>query len=507
MRPPIERTSVLVIGTGFAGLGMAVKLREAGMHDFVVLDKDDGVGGTWRVNHYPGAQCDIPSHLYSFSFAPNPGWSRTFPLQPELLRYLERVADDHALRPHLRLRAEVIAARWDEATATWEVEARDGRRWQAPIVVTGTGGLSRPQWPRIPGMDTFAGPSWHSAGWNHDAPLAGKRVAVIGTGASAIQVVPAIQPEVARLDVYQRTPAWIVPHTDRAIGPAERALFRAVPAAQQAARAAIYWQHEARAVAFTMYPGLLKRAERLVARFLAASVPDPALRAKLTPTYTLGCKRILISSAFYPAIQRPNVELVTDGIAAIEPRGVRTSDGVLREADAIVYCTGFAAAEHIAPFAITGRDGVTLDRAWQDGAEAYLGTTVAGFPNLFVLVGPNTGLGHSSMVFMIESQVAYVMDALRQMRAHGWRAVDVLPRAQAAFNARLHARLDRTVWNTGGCASWYRTASGKNVTLWPGFTAEYRLRTRRFDPAAYQIDARARAASPAPLPRLARTGS
>jgi cation diffusion facilitator CzcD-associated flavoprotein CzcO len=498
--PVVERTSVIIVGTGFAGLGMAIKLRDAGMTDFVVLEKDDGVGGTWRVNHYPGAQCDIPSHLYSFSFAPNPTWTRTFPMQPEILAYLERVTDDHGVRPHLRLGAEVIDARWDEATATWEVAARDGRRWRAPVVVSGTGGLSRPAWPRIPGMDTFLGPSWHSARWDHDVPLRGKRIAVIGTGASAIQVVPRLQPDVTALHVYQRTPPWIVPHTDRAISATERALFARAPITQRAMRAAIYWQHEARAYAFTVRPGLLKLAQKRVEKFIAASVRDPALRAKVTPSYTLGCKRILISSEWYPAIQRPNVEVITDGIAAIEPRGIRTTDGTLREVDAIVYCTGFAASEDLAPFPITGRDGRTLSAAWQDGAEAYLGTTITGFPNLFVLVGPNTGLGHSSMVFMIESQVAYVVDALAQMRARGWRSVDVMPRAQEAYNRDLHARLDRTVWNTGGCASWYRTPSGKNVTLWPGFTAEYRLRTRRFDASAYRIETRAIDREPASAP-------
>ncbi len=499
--PVVESTSVIIVGTGFAGLGMAIKLREAGMTDFVILEKDDGVGGTWRVNHYPGAQCDIPSHLYSFSFAPNPTWTRSYPLQPEILAYLERVTDDHALRPHLRLGAEVCDARWDEASCTWELAARDGRRWRAPVVVSGTGGLSRPAWPKIPGMETFAGPSWHSARWNHDVALAGKRVAVIGTGASAIQIVPRLQPEVAALHLYQRTPAWIVPHKDRPIGAAEQALFARVPLAQRMVRTAIYWQLETRAFYFTKLPAVLKYAERLVGKFIAASVADPALRAKVTPSYRMGCKRILISSEFYPAIQRPNVELITDGIAAIEPRGIRATDGTLREVDAIVYCTGFAASEELAPFPVTGRAARSLDETWRDGAEAYLGTTVTGFPNLFLLVGPNTGLGHSSMVFMIESQIAYVMDALRQMRARGWRTVDVLPRAQESFNRELHARLDRTVWNTGGCASWYRTPSGKNVTLWPGFTVEYRLRTRRFDASAYRIETAATPATAA-VPRL-----
>ncbi|MCA9679593.1 MAG: NAD(P)/FAD-dependent oxidoreductase [Kofleriaceae bacterium] len=493
---------IVIVGAGFGGLGMAIKLKEAGFDDFTILDKDDGVGGTWRANHYPGAQCDVPSHLYSFSFEPNPRWSRTFPLQPELLAYLEHCADKYDLRRHLVTGAEVVGARFDEATGTWEVEVRDGRRWTARAVVAATGGLSRPKLPELPGRDDFRGPWFHSARWDHDVDLRGKTVAVIGTGASAIQVVPNIVDDVGRLLVFQRTPPWIVPHTDRPIGAREQALFARLPVTQKLARWSTYWQLEWRALAFTRATWMLKAAERLVARHLAAQVADPALRARLRPTYSLGCKRVLISDLYYPALQRPNCELVSDGIAAITPTGIRTVDGQERAVDVIVYCTGFAAADDVAPYPVYGRGGRRLDLEWRDGAEAFLGTTVSGFPNMFTIVGPNTGLGHSSMVFMIESQVAYVMDALAQLRARRWKYVDVRPEAQDVFNQRLQTRLDRTVWNTGGCASWYRAANGKNVTLWPGFTAEYRLRTRRFDPAPYECvadDAGARdRAAPAP---------
>ena len=420
---------VLVVGAGFAGLAMAVRLKQAGIDDFVILERGDDVGGTWRDNTYPGAACDVPSHLYSFSFAPNPRWTRAFSPQWEILDYLRDVARRYGIVPHLRLGTGAAALRWDDGERHWVVDverqaeagsddAGGNGGYTADVVVGAMGALSEPSLPDIPGIETFAGTLFHSAGWDHTHDLAGERVAVIGTGASAIQFVPEIQPAVAHLDVYQRTPPWIVPRRDRALRPLERRLFRAVPAVQQAIRAGIYWVRELLAFGFT-HPQRMVPIQRLAAAHLARQVRDPDLRTRLTPDYTIGCKRILISNDWYPALQQPNVELVSDGIAEVRPHSVVTADGSERPTDTIICGTGFHVTDFPAGRRIHGPGGATLSDVWQarGSMEAYLGTTVAGFPNLFLLVGPNTGLGHTSMVFMIESQVAYVVDALAHMES------------------------------------------------------------------------------------------
>lgn len=477
---------ILIIGTGFAGLGMGVRLKQAGIHDFTILERAGGVGGTWRDNHYPGAACDIESHLYSFSFEPNPRWSRTYATQPEILAYLEHCADKYGLRPHIRFNTAVTGATFDERSGLWTLKTRDGKSLRARVVVSGSGGLTEPAYPDIPGLRSFEGKTFHSARWDHTYPLDGKTVAVIGTGASAVQIVPAIAPRVGKLLVFQRTPPWIIPKHDPAIPPRTQELFRRAPFLQQLARDAIYLRHELFGIGFALEPRVLKLAEGLVRRHIASSVRDRALREKLMPSYRLGCKRILPTNDFYPALQRDNVDLVTEGIDEIRPRGIVTRDGVEHAVDAIILATGFEAAEAQAPFETRGRGGLDLDAAWQNGAEAYLGTTVAGFPNLFIIVGPNTGLGHNSMVLMIESQIAYIVSAVKAMRARDLKLVDVRADVQARYNARIHERLGRTVW-ASGCKSWYQTRSGKNTTLWPGFTFEYRFRTRRFDPNDYDL--------------------
>jgi cation diffusion facilitator CzcD-associated flavoprotein CzcO len=477
---------VLVVGAGFSGLAMGYRLRQAGIDDFLIVDAGDEVGGTWRDNRYPGAACDVDSHLYSFSFAPNPEWSRKFAPRKEIFEYLVRCADDFGLRPHLRLRTRVVGAAFEDGA--WRVEVEGGEVLRARVLVAACGGLSRPAVPDIPGLDRFEGEMFHTARWNDACALDGKTVAVIGTGASAIQVVPAIAPRVGRLLLFQRTPAWILPRNDRAIDGRWRAVYRRVPATQRLVRSWIYWRRELLAVPLTVAPPLARVGERMGRRFLARSVADPALRAKLEPKYTIGCKRVLPADDYYPALQRPNVTVVTTPIAEATPRGLRTADGAEHAVDALVLATGFEGAEQGAPFPVRGRDGQDLNQVWRAGAEAYLGTSVAGFPNLFLLVGPNTGLGHSSMVFMIEAQVRYVADAIRTLRRRGWSWVDVLPGAQARYNRRLHARLARTVW-ASGCDSWYRTRTGKNTTLWPGFTFEFALRARRFDPRVYEVHA------------------
>jgi cation diffusion facilitator CzcD-associated flavoprotein CzcO len=483
----VATNQVLIVGAGFAGLCMGIRLKQAGFHDFTILEQSGGLGGTWRDNHYPGAACDIPSYLYSFSFEPNPRWSRSFGEQAEILQYLEGCADKYGLRPHLRFDVRISGATFDERAGLWTVTTSDGETLRARALVSGCGGLSRPSYPDIPGLGSFEGKTFHSARWDHSYPLEGKTVGVIGTGASGIQLVPAIAPKVAKLDVFQRTPPWIVPKLDVPIPPRMKSTFAAAPPLQQLARTAIYWLLEWRAYAFVVRPQLLKRAEPQALRYLASRVKDPALRAKLTPSYRMGCKRILLSNDYFAAIQRENVELVTDGIERVTKTGVLTTDGKEHRLDALVCATGFQAAEAVAPFEIRGRGGRDLAEEWKNGAEAYLGTTVAGFPNLFLLVGPNTGLGHNSMIFMIESQVEYVLDAIRTIDRRHLKYVDVRPDAQTPYNDTLKARMAKTVWSTGGCKAWYTTRDGKNTTLWPGFTFEYRHRTRRFDPAPYDL--------------------
>jgi cation diffusion facilitator CzcD-associated flavoprotein CzcO len=479
---------VAIVGAGFSGLGMAIRLKQAGLTDFLVFERAEDLGGTWRDNVYPGCGCDVESYLYSFSFALNPNWTRLFSSQQEIWAYLRRCSRRFKVQSHLCWGHDVQDAWWDDAAQHWRISTTQGD-FTATFLIFGAGPLSVPALPDIPGMDRFTGLIFHSARWDQTHDLRGKRVAVIGTGASAIQLVPRIQPRVGQLYVFQRTPAWIVPRGDRAISTRERILYRAFPLLQRLIRARIYWQRELLALGMVYRPDILKQGERLARRHLEAQIADPALRARLTPDYRLGCKRILPSDDYYPALTQANVELVTDHIRAITAQGLLTEDGIERPVDAIIFATGFHASD--APYAglLHGRDGRSLAEAWQDGAEAYLGTTVAGFPNLFLCIGPNTGLGHNSMVFMIESQIAYVFDCLRTLEQRGMQSFEVRPEVQAAYNALLQRRMGKTVWMTG-CSSWYLAANGRNTTLWPGFTWEYRLRTRRFDTASYRLTPR-----------------
>jgi len=497
-----RQVRIAIIGTGFAGLGLAIRLRQAGIDDFVVLERAGEVGGTWRDNTYPGAACDVPSHLYSFSFAPNPDWTRSFSPQAEIQAYLRRCADDFGVRSHIRFHSEVTAARYDEARGRWLVETKNARgpgdaprndSYDAQVVVSATGALSDPSVPHLDGLENFAGTAFHSARWDHGCDLEGKRVAVVGTGASAIQFVPQIQPRTGGLDVYQRTPPWIMPRYDRAFTGPERWLFRHLPVTQKAARTGIYWGREGFVAGFTVDPRLMKVAERMARRHLDRQVPDPVLRARLIPGYTIGCKRILISNDYLPALGRPNVDLVTAGIAEVRPQSIVTTDGVERPADVIIFGTGFHVTDIPVADRVTGRDGESLAGRWQAGMRAHKGTTVAGFPNLFLLVGPNTGLGHSSQVFMIESQIAYVLDAVRHLGRHGHTVCEVTGAAEAAWDDRVQSAMDGTVWTSGGCASWYLDQHGRNTTLWPGATWRFRHHTRRFDPAAYAWSTPARA--------------
>ncbi len=484
----------VVIGTGFAGIAMAVELRRLGITDFVVLERADDVGGTWRDNTYPGAACDVPSHLYSFSFAPNPDWTRSFSPQGEIHAYLRLVAHEHGVYDHCIFGADVVRAQWSDTDARWTVESTKGT-FRSSLLIAGAGALSEPKDPDLPGLASFEGRTFHSARWDHGYDLAGANVAVIGTGASAIQFVPQIAPSVGHLDVYQRTAPWVIPRRDRAFTRVERFAFRHVPGYQRMARSAIYWARETFALGYLKGPRFSAPAQRIAASHLAKQVPDPNLRARLTPSFRIGCKRVLISNDWYPALQRPNVDLVTDGIAEVRARTIVAQDGTERAADAIVFATGFHVTD--APIAelIHDGNGVPLSDAWAEGAQAYRGTTVSGYPNLFFIVGPNTGLGHTSMVFMIESQVAYISDAISRMDIDGLAAVAPTPKAEQGYNERLQAQLTGTVWNSGGCQSWYLDAHGRNTAIWPDFTFRFRSQTRRFDPEDYTVVTKAEASA------------
>lgn len=485
---PITRCKIAIIGTGFSGLGMAMRLKQRGEEDFLLFEKDQGVGGTWRVNNYPGCACDVQSHLYSFSFEPNPNWTRMFARQPEIRSYLEACWMKYGLQEKTRLSCEITRLSWDEPEQRWRIEDRHGRHYSAQFVVSGMGGLSTPAIPTLNGLENFAGARFHSQQWDHDYNLTGKRVAVIGTGASAIQFVPQIQPRVAHLDLYQRTPPWIMPKPDRAISAREQGRFRRFPLLQKAWRGALYGMLESRVIGFSLSPRLMKFAAEIAKRHLHKHVQDPALRATLTPDYVMGCKRVLISNDYYPALTRPNVTVISSGIREIRANSIVDLDGTERPVDAIIFRTGFTPSDPLPRGVIFGRDGVDLLDTWPLGPEAYKGTLTAGFPNLFFLMGPNTGLGHNSMVYMIESQIGYVLGALEHLQRDGLSSLEVRAEAQRRFNGTLQNDLGNTVWNAGGCKSWYlHPLSGRNCTVWPGFTWRFRQLTRHFDADAYHF--------------------
>jgi cation diffusion facilitator CzcD-associated flavoprotein CzcO len=483
-----EHHRIIIVGTGFSGLGMAIRLKQEGEHDFVLLERAGDIGGTWRDNTYPGCRCDVPSHLYSFSFAPNANWSSTFSPQPEILDYLKDCAERYDVMPHVSFDTELEAASWDEEQQHWRIETSQGPM-TADVLIAAQGPLSEPSLPKVTGIDSFKGKSFHSAQWDHDHDLTGERVAVIGTGASAIQFVPEIQPRVGRLHVFQRTPPWVIPHRNRPLKRWERTLYRMFPPAQIAMRTGIYWARELFVLQFR-HRAVRTLLERIPMKHLHDQVDDPELRAKLTPHYRMGCKRILPTDEWYPALVRPNVEVVTDAITEVRAHSIVTADGSERQVDTIIYGTGFHVTDVPIATRVSGRDGRTLAQVWRGTMQAYKGTTVAGYPNLFFLVGPNTGLGHTSIVFMIESQINYVLDALRTMSRRGASTVEVRAEVQAAYNAELDRMTEGTVWVSGGCQSYYLDRNGHNSALWPTYTWPFRQRTRQFDEAAYALGAR-----------------
>jgi cation diffusion facilitator CzcD-associated flavoprotein CzcO len=489
---------VAILGAGAAGLCMAMQLQDAGIHTFTIYEKSDGVGGTWRDNTYPGAACDVPSHLYSFSFAPKTDWSRRFPEQPEILGYFESLVDSHALRPHLRFGTAVVAASWSDADATWDLELADGEHVTADVVVSGLGQLNRPNIPDIAGLSDFEGTVFHSARWDHDHDLTGERVAIIGIGASAIQFVPQVAKAAGQLTLFQRSVNYVAPKPDRAYRPWERWLLRHVPAARRTYRASIYWRFEARFALMRKGNRLGRMLQDRFGKEVGKLVSDRLPAEALIPDYTPGCRRILIANDWYPTLLRPNVEVVTDGVAEITSDSIRTADGREFAADTIIFGTGFHSTEFLSPLHITGRDGLDLNQVWADGAHAYLGMAVAGFPNLFMLYGPNTNLGHNSILFMIEQQVAYIRSLLVDMVRDDVVTAEVTDRALARYDAEIERLAERTVW-AEDCHSWYKTDSGRITNNWPDYTVRYRRRLRHRVPGDLRLTPRAREDRPAPV--------
>jgi cation diffusion facilitator CzcD-associated flavoprotein CzcO len=480
-------TRALIIGTGFSGLGMAIKLQQQGV-DFVILEKADDIGGTWRDNSYPGCACDIASHLYSFSFEPKPDWKHLFSYQDEIWDYLKGVTEKYGLRRYIVFNSLVDRGHWDDDEYRWHVFTTDGREYVAQFLISGAGALHIPSIPDIEGRDEFHGPAFHSAQWDRTVDLTGKRVAVIGTGASAIQIVPEIVGQVAELQLYQRTPAWVVPRTNDELPPALRQALTNVPGLRALLRAGIYWAQEALAFGMTKRPDTLRFIEAYAKYNIRRSIKDRELRRKLTPHYRIGCKRILNSSTYYPAVADPKTELVTDRIIRITPDGIVTADGTERKVDVIVYGTGFHVTDSYTYVQIKGRHGEDLVDRWnREGLGALRGITVADVPNLFFLLGPNTGLGHNSVVFMIESQIHYVADAIATCDKLGAQALAPTRAAQDRFNDELQRKLAHSVWNSGGCSSWYLDEHGKNTVMWGGYTWEYWMATRSVKLEEYQF--------------------
>ncbi|MGP0031404.1 MAG: flavin-containing monooxygenase [Acidimicrobiales bacterium] len=513
--PLPSHVRIAIVGAGFSGLGSAIALAHEGYGgaDVLVLERRGGPGGTWYDNSYPGCRCDVPSNLYSFSFAPNPDWSETFSTQPEIERYLQSVARRYGVLDRIAFRAELASARWDPGRSVWVLETSRGSL-TADVLIGGGGGLSEPSVPDLTGASTFAGTSFHSAQWDHGHDLAGRRVAIIGTGASAIQFLPHVQQQAGHVTLFQRTPPWVFPHRNRRTRGIERMAFRRLPWTQRASRARHYWTGELLLGSMLIRNSpMLKRLEGLARRFLERQVTDPELRAKLTPTYTPGCKRLLQSNDYYPALQRPNVTVETEKILELVPAGVVTADGVLHEVDTVIYGTGFRITDNPMAERVVGADGRTLKEHWSAsgvGMSAYCGSTIPGFPNFFMLAGPNTGIGHTSLVVMIEAQIAHVTGALRALASRGAAVVEVRSEVAARWASEIQAKAAPTVWNSGGCSSWYLDEAGRNTTLWPDYTFRFVRRVRRFDPHDYRITgtraarvpttATATTAADAPLP-------
>ncbi|WP_410574726.1 flavin-containing monooxygenase [Amycolatopsis sp. cmx-4-61] len=477
---------MIIIGSGFAGIGLAYQLKCAGIHDLLILERNDDVGGVWNSNTYPGCTCDVPSHLYSFSFAPNPEWTSTYSPQAEIHDYLRSCVERFRLGNHLRLGVAMHDAAWDEDAQRWRITTSDGK-YDAQVLVSAVGPLTEPLFPEVPGIDTFEGQLMHSARWDHSYDLTGKVVASIGSGASAIQYVPEIADRVGRLYVLQRTAPWIMPHPRRAISDRERALYRRLPLAQKAVRAGVYTAKEALVLGFVKRPALMERLATLAKAHLADQVPSPELRSRLTPDYTFGCKRLVPSNRWFPTLQKPNVELVSSALAEVRPHSIIDRSGVERNVDAIIFGTGYHVTDIPVAAQLRGRGGGTLAEHWAGSPRAYLGTSVPGFPNLFLMLGPHTGLGHSSMVYMIEAQATHIRNQLKAMARTGATTIEVDQRVHDDYNRELDRKMSTTVWQVGGCRSFYLDATGRNATLWPDWTWRFRRLAAQRTTTAYHL--------------------
>jgi cation diffusion facilitator CzcD-associated flavoprotein CzcO len=485
MSPAREHHRIVIIGAGLAGVGMGVRLRQAGIEDFVIFERNSEVGGTWFEHTYPGCACDIPTHLYSYSFARNPNWSRLFPKQPEILDYVRDTADRHGVTPHIRFETEMGHAGWDDDSGIWQITTSDGEL-TADVLVSAIGATAEPDEPDIPGLTGFAGTRFHSARWNHDHDLTGERVAVLGTGPAAAQFVPRIQPKVKELVVFQRTPPWVVPHPDRHVSPAERLFYKLAPAAQDVQRNLFFAILEAVGVGFRGHAELIAPIEALGRAHLRRQVKDPELREMLTPRYRFGCKRPILSNTYYPTLTQPNVTLETDPIARVNKRSITTKSGTRHDLDTIITAVGYRYNRSLLVDRITGADRRTLGEHWNQSPRAYLGSAVPKFPNMFILLGPNA-IGINSVIYTLESQIKYVMSALKTMDRKRLRRLEVSPQALDGFVTEVDRRSEGSVWTAGGCNAYYTDDDGRNYAIYPGFAAGFRRRTRRFDPRPYEL--------------------
>lgn len=481
-----HHADVLIIGAGFAGLGMAIRLRQAGINDIIILERGDQVGGTWRDNQYPGAACDIPSNLYSYSFAPNPDWSRSYSGSVEILNYVHGMVRDFDLEPLLNFQQNVTGLAFDQQQGIWRATTDQGAVYSARAVVMASGPLSNCSLPAIPGIDDFQGKKIHSARWDHDYDFKGKKVAVVGTGASAVQIIPELVQEVEQLTVFQRTPGWVLPRLDLQTPEWNKALFRAFPAAQVMTRQALYSVHEAMALALIWQSPLTTLAEKVAKAHLRNQVSDRWLRRQLTPDFRIGCKRVLMSNDYYPALQQPNCKLITWPIVRMSDKGIRSVEGVEHQFDCVVFATGFEVGKAGTPFPVKGLHGRELGMEWRSGARAYKSINVSGYPNLYFTFGPNSGPGHNSALVYMESQLDYAVTGIRKILGQNLLALDVNASAQSAFNRKIQKRLARTNWNSG-CKSWYLTEDGFNATMFPGFATQYSAQMSEFKEADYHL--------------------
>lgn len=483
----VQRVDVAIVGSGFSGLGMAMQLKRSGQNSFVVLEREAALGGTWRDNHYPGAACDIQSHLYSYSFKPNPEWSRVYAAQPEILDYLKNCASQEGIEQHLRFNSEVVRAEWIESANEWLITTTSGT-YAARVFITAAGHLSDPKYPDIPGIEEFEGEKFHSARWDHSVDLSGKRIGIIGTGASAIQIIPEMAKRAGALTVFQRSAPYVIPRMDREYSPAEQSMFARLPETAKDLRRELFWANEARFPQRRGIDAFINRVTGMALGHLESQIADPALRERLTPDYSIGCKRILISNTYYPTFERDNVTLETIGIDSVSGSSILLKDGTSHELDVLIVSTGFEASDLPISYLIHGVDGELLADRWSGGEQAYACSTVNGFPNLFIMNGPNSGLGAGSIIFVIECQINYILGALKHLTDTGSTRIEISRQAEDAFAQMIDEKAQGTVWVDGGCKSWYvDQRNGRLTTIWPDFMSRFRAKNGIFDPEGYEV--------------------